>query len=55
MSIFTIIMIVSFIIIAIVIGLTIWTTNKAYHVLPTASKIDPLPEDHEEKNNRSEK
>jgi hypothetical protein len=38
------VMISSFVIIAIVIGLTIAVTNKAYKVLPEASKIDPLPE-----------
>ncbi|WP_142296488.1 YtzI protein [Lottiidibacillus patelloidae] len=42
------IMIVSFVIIAIVVGLTIAVTNKAYEVLPEASKIDPLPEDKKE-------
>jgi hypothetical protein len=39
------IMIVSFVIIAIVVGLTLAVTNKAYEVLPEASKIDPLPEE----------
>lgn len=43
MSIMTIVMIVSFVIIAIVIGLTIWITNKAYEVLPEINEVDPLP------------
>jgi preprotein translocase subunit SecG len=44
------IMIVSFVIITIVVGLTFAVTNKAYEVLPEASKIDPIPEEKNEKN-----
>ncbi|WP_142386535.1 YtzI protein [Bacillus sp. Marseille-P3661] len=44
MSSFTVVMIFSGIIVCLVIGLTIWSTNKAYEVLPTSSKVDPLPE-----------
>jgi hypothetical protein len=39
------VLIASFVIIAIVVGLTIAVTNKAYQVLPEASKVDPLPDE----------
>lgn len=47
MSTMGIVMIVSFVIIFIVIGLTIIVTNKAYEVLPESNKIDPLPKEDE--------
>ncbi|KEF37255.1 hypothetical protein M670_03501 [Schinkia azotoformans MEV2011] len=40
---YTGVIIFSVIIAAVVIGLTIWVTNKAYEVLPSVSKVDPLP------------
>jgi preprotein translocase subunit SecG len=51
MSTMTWILIVSFIIIAIVVGLTLAVTNKAYEVLPEASKIDPLPDEYKSNEN----
>jgi hypothetical protein len=49
------VLIVSMVIIAIVVGLTIAVTNKAYEVLPEASKIDPLPGDNTEENLEAKK
>lgn len=49
---YTGVIIFSVIIAAVVIGLTIWITNKAYEVLPSVSKVDPLPD--EQTRNKSE-
>jgi hypothetical protein len=43
------VLIASFVIIGIVVTLTIAVTNKAYAVLPEASKVDPLPTDNDNK------
>jgi len=51
MSILTIVMIFSFVIIFVVIGLTIIVTNKAYEVLPESNKVDPLPIETEQDKN----
>jgi flagellar biosynthesis/type III secretory pathway M-ring protein FliF/YscJ len=39
------VIIVCVIIVVIIIGLTFWITNKAYEVLPSVSKVDPLPDE----------
>lgn len=45
MSTMSIVMIISIIIIFVIIGVTVLVTNKAYEVLPSVNKVDPLPEE----------
>lgn len=52
---YTGVIIVSVIIAAVVVGLTIWVTNKAYEVLPSVNKVDPLPDEHTKKKSENTK
>lgn len=40
------VIIICVIIVAVIIGLTFWITNKAYEILPSVSQADPHPDEH---------
>lgn len=49
------VIIVCIVVTVIILGLTIWITNKAYEVLPSVSKVDPHPDQINNETTESEK